>query len=253
MGSGPAGERVLTVEGTPKAEADPAERWNVSEATFHQVRNLIVHGKLAPGSRVVEAELAERLGVSRTPMRAALHRLQQEGYIRISSGSGSKAKLTVAPLTQEDARELYAIVGHLEGLAARATSQLEPERRGEVTQALKEVNEQLSQQAAAGRGEPNTIFDLDISFHDRIVDAGAGPRLQALHSAIKPQTERYWRLYTSSILDQLGLSVGEHLAIIDAIEGGDADAAERALQTNWQNGALRLARVIASLGERGSW
>jgi len=253
MGSGPAGEHLLTAEGAPKAETDPAERRNVSEATFHQLRDLIVRGKLAPGSRVVEAELAERLAVSRTPVRAALHRLQQEGYIRVSSGSGSKARLTIAPLTQEDARELYAIVGHLEGLAARATSQLEPERRGEVIQALKELNEQLRQQAAAGRGDPNTIFDLDIGFHDKIVDSGAGPRLRALHSAIRPQTERYWRLYTSSILDQLGLSVGEHSMIVEAIDNGNADAAERALQTNWQNGADRLARVIASLGERGSW
>ncbi|MGO9269254.1 MAG: GntR family transcriptional regulator [Terriglobia bacterium] len=253
MGSGPTGERIPTVEGAPPAEADSSEKRNISEATFHQVRDLIVHGKLAPGSRVVEADLAERLGVSRTPVRAALHRLQQEGYIRVGSGRGSKVKLTVAPLTQEDARELYAIVGHVEGLAAQATAQLEPEGRGEVVQVLKELNEQLSQQAAAGRGDPNVIFDLDISFHDKIVDAGAGPRLRALHSAIKPQTERYWRLYASSILDQLGLSVGEHMVIIDGIDRGDVDAAESAMQMNWQNGADRLARVIASLGERGSW
>jgi len=253
MGSGPTGQRNSTVEGTATAEADSTERRNVSEATFHHVRDLIVHGKLAPGSRVVEADLAERLGVSRTPVRAALHRLQQEGYIRVSSGSGSKAKLTVAALTQDDARELYAIIGHVEGLAARATAQLEPEERGEVVQALKESNERLRLQATAGRGDPNVIFDLDISFHDKIVDAGAGPRLRALHSAIKPQTERYWRLYVSSITDQLGLSVSEHLVIIDSIDRGDGGAAESALQMNWQNGADRLARVIASLGERGSW
>ena len=187
MGNGPTGRRFPTVEGTSTTEADSSERRNVSEATFHQVRDLIVHGKLAPGSRVVEADFAERLGVSRTPVRAAIHRLQQEGYIRVGSGSGSKLKLTIAPLTQEDARELYAIVGHVEGLAARATAQLEPERRGDVVQALKALNEQLRQQAAAGRGSPNVIFDLDISFHDKIVDAGAGPRLRALHSAIKPR------------------------------------------------------------------
>ncbi len=253
MGNGPTGRRFPTVEGISTAEADSSERRNVSEATFHQVRDLIVHGKLAPGSRVVEADFAERLGVSRTPVRAAIHRLQQEGYIRVSSGSGSKLKLTVAPLTQEDARELYAIVGHVEGLAARATAQLEPERRGEVVQALKALNDQLRQQAAAERGSPNVIFDLDISFHDKIVDAGAGPRLHALHSAIKPQTERYWRLYASSIVDQLDLSVGEHLLIIDGIDRGDGDTSESAMQMNWRNGADRLARVIASLGERGSW
>ncbi len=107
--------------------------------------------------------------------------------------------------------------------------------------------------ATAGRGDPNVIFDLDINFHQAIVDAGGGPRLRALHAAIKPQTERYWRLYASSILDQLGLSVGEHVMIVESIARGNADAAECAMQTNWENGAERLSSVIASLGERGSW
>src|SRR5213596_1973221 len=53
------------------------EALNISEATFQRIRELIVHGKLAPGSRVVEADVANRLDVSRTPVRAALHRLQQ--------------------------------------------------------------------------------------------------------------------------------------------------------------------------------
>lgn len=226
---------------------------NFSEEAFQQIRQLIVRGKLAPGSRVVEADLADRLGVSRTPVRAALHRLQQEGYILVSSGSGSKAKLTVTPLTHEDARELYSIVGHVEGLAARASASLEPQARGSLVERLKELNERLRELATAGRGDPNVIFDLDISFHQAIVDTGAGPRLRTLHAAIKPQTERYWRLYASSIVDQLGLSVDEHVVIIESIANGDAAAAERAVQKNWRNGAERLGRVIDTLGERGSW
>lgn len=230
-----------------------AESRNVSEAAFNQIRELIVHGKLAPGSRVVEADLANRLDVSRTPVRAALHRLQQEGYIGVILGSGSKAKLAVAPLTQEDARELYSIVGHLEGLAARATVELESHARASLLARLNELNSRLRELAASGRGDPNVIFELDISFHQAIVDAGAGPRLRCLHAAIKPQTERYWRLYASSILDQLGLSVGEHVVIIESIAARNGEAAERGMQSNWQNGTERLAKVIASLGERGSW
>ncbi|SRR2546422_219790 len=226
---------------------------NISETAFQQIRELIVRGKLAPGSRVVEADLAERLRVSRTPVRAALHRLQQEGYILVNSGRGSKAKLSVTPLTNEDARELYSIVGHLEGLAACATASLEPQARAPLIQRLKGLNDRLRELATAGRGDPNVIFDLDISFHQAIVDAGAGPRLRALHAAVKPQTERYWRLYASSIVDQLGISVGEHVVIIESIANGNSDAAERALQMNWRNGAERLAHVINTLGERGSW
>ena len=151
-------------------------------------------------------------------MRGALHMLQREGYIVSTSGNGAKTRLTVAPLTKEDARELYSIVGHLEGLAAWSTARLPPEARAAVVKKLKELNDGLRDLAETGRQDPNRIFELDMTFHQTIVDASAGPRLRALHSAIKPQTERYWRLYASAIFNQLGISVGEHLAIIQGIE-----------------------------------
>jgi DNA-binding GntR family transcriptional regulator len=220
---------------------------------FNQVREMIVHGRLAPGSRIVEADLTERLGVSRTPVRAALHLLQKEGYVVASAAGSRKARLAVAPLTKEDARELYAIVGHLEGLAARSTARLEPGRRVSVVAKLRELNDELRGLYERGRGDPNMIFELDQDFHQTLVQASAGPRLLALQSSIKPQAERYWRLYASAILDRLGLSVGEHVLIIQGIESGDSDAAERAVQLNWENGADRLSRVIDTMGERGSW
>lgn len=226
---------------------------NISESAFERVRELIVRGKLAPGGRVIEVDLAGRLGVSRTPVRSALHRLRQEGYITVTSGSGHNARLAVAPLTQDDARELYRIVGHLEGLAARSTAQLDAPARAALTAQLHQYNEGLRELAETKRIEPNLTFDLDINFHQAVVDSGAGPRLRSIHGAIRPQTERYWRLYASAIIDQLGISVGEHLNIIQSIEIGDGDAAERAMQLNWQNGAERLCRVIETLGERGSW
>ena len=74
-----------------------------------------------------------------------------------------------------------------------------------------------------------------------------------MHSGIKPQTERYWRLYASNIIDKLELSVAEHEAVINAIQKGDANAAEKALILNWVHGFERLAQLIAANGERGSW
>ena len=220
---------------------------------FNQVREMIVHGRLAPGSRIVEAELAERLGASRTPVRGALHLLQREGYIVATRAGSRKVRLSVAPLTKEDARELYAIAGHLEGLAARSTARMKWPARSDLVLKLKALNDELNALAEAHRGDPNRIFHLDMTFHQAIVDASAGPRLRALQRSIKPQTERYWRLYASAILDQLRLSVGEHLVIIQAIQEGDALGAERAVQLNWENGAERLSSVIDTLGERGGW
>jgi DNA-binding GntR family transcriptional regulator len=79
------------------------------------------------------------------------------------------------------------------------------------------------------------------------------PRLRALHDAIKPQVERYSRLYVSSLVDELPTSVREHDVIIRANAKGDAAAAQRAVETNWRNAGNRLARVIAHMGERGMW
>src|SRR4051812_11872011 len=80
---------------------------------YSVLRELIVDGRLSPGSRIIETEVAERLGYSRTPIRAALQRLQQEGYVRVS-GPGQQARMCVTPLTEEDARELFGVVAEIE-------------------------------------------------------------------------------------------------------------------------------------------
>jgi DNA-binding GntR family transcriptional regulator len=235
-----------------RARVSARRRERNFDIAYEKLRDRIVHGRLAPGSRVVEADVAQRLGISRTPVRSALHRLQQEGYV-VASRSARQSRLTVAPLTKEDARELYWIVGHIEGLAARLLAGRPAEARARTVAQLCGINDQLNQLARAGRSDPGRIFELDMNFHLRLVEASAGPRLLALHAAIKPQAERYWRLYASAIIDELGRSVSEHLEIIDAIRRGDAEAAEQAVRANWENGSARLAQVIDSLGERGSW
>jgi DNA-binding GntR family transcriptional regulator len=242
----------LSVPRAPKRKQKLAQRGNSLKLVFREIRELIIHGKLSPGTWIIEADLAERLGFSRTPVRGALHWLQREGYVT-ASGNGAKSRLIVAPLTKEDAKELYCIIGHIEGLGARLTAQLPPTQRNKLIRGLKETNEGLAELARARRLDPNRIFDLDLNFHRHIVEASAGPRLLELHRSTQPQAERYWRLYASAILDELGTSVKEHNEIIRAISEGDADAAERGIQLNWENGAERLARVIDNIGERGSW
>ncbi len=249
------GTLSTSVKGPAQGDQRPGRTERVSNLrqSYWQIRDMIVHGRLAPGSRIVEADLAQHLGVSRTPVRGALHMLQREGFIISASGDRTNQRLTVVPLTKEDAGELYAIIGHLEGLAARKTAQLDLAARSGIIEKLRELNEGLRKLALAGREDPNLIFDLDLSFHQTVVDAGAGPRLRRLLRAVKPQAERYWRLYASVIVEKLGLTADEHLVIIQALEQGDGDQAERAIRTNWLNGAERLSRVIDTVGERGSW
>lgn len=219
---------------------------------YDQLRELIVHGRLAPGSRIIESDIAERLGLSRTPIRSALHRLQQEGYVA-AVDRAKERRLSVAPLTQNDAVELFQIVGQLEGLAARAAAERSRAERMQLVTHLHAMNAAL---ASAGRERPPNpprLFDLDTAFHRAYVESSAGPRLLALHDAIKPQAERYARLYVNSLVDEISTSVDEHDVITHCIDAGDPNAAQVAVENNWRNAARRLSSVIGMHGERGSW
>jgi DNA-binding GntR family transcriptional regulator len=229
-----------------------AERGDRVTLAYHKLRELIVLGRLAPGARIIETAIATRLGVSRTPVRAALQRLQQEGYVVISS-PGQQSRMAVAPLTQGDAVELFEMVSAVEGLAARGAAARPDEERAGATADLRAINRDLLQASTATGRDVKRVFELDLRFHRRVVEAGAGPRLVALHDSFKPQSERYGRIYSSALIDQITKSVQEHEDVIRAIDRGDPDAAEAAMRVNWSNASQRLAEVIDSLGERGSW
>ena len=234
----------------PAAPRDGHGRSDTVSRVYQELRGLIVWGHLPPGALIAERAVAERLGLSRTPVRSALHRLQQEGFVS-SVGRGQDQRLIVAPLTQEDGREIILIVGHLEGLAAHTAALLPDDQRKAIVARLRQINRELASESK--RREFTRIFDLDQAFHRAYVEDVVGPRLLALHRAIKPQIERYTRLYVSALVDELPTSVKEHDVIIRAIASGDAHAAQRAVETNWRNAAARLSGVIAQLGERGSW
>jgi DNA-binding GntR family transcriptional regulator len=237
-----------------KAKKKPAKAENGSSVTraFQELRELIVRGNLPPGAWIVETEIGERLGLSRTPIRGALHWLHREGYV-VEHKSNRKARMIVAPLTREDARELYRIVGHLEVLAGTLAVALPTGVRARLADELAGINAQLTEIASRRPVDPRRVFDIDKQFHAKIIDAGSGKRLAALHNSVRPQVDRYWRLYASSIISELNVSVTEHNDIIRAIRKGDTPAVQAALDRNWTAGFDRISRLIEIFGERGSW
>ena len=243
--------RQPSVRAASSAGGDGDGRVDHVSRAYQELRRIIVWGQLPPGARISERLIADRFGLSRTPVRSALHRLEQEGFVA-STGRDRERRLIVAPLTMDDSQEVYTIVGHLEGLAARTAASLPPARRKEIVARLRALNAELADQARRG-GDAENFYSLDIEFHRSYVEGVVGPRLLTLHRAIKPQSDRYSRLYVSVFLGQVATSVREHEEIADGIARGDADAAQRAAEMNWYNASERLARVIASHGERGNW
>lgn len=232
--------------------AAPLQYGNHAEQVHARLRDLIVDGDLAPGTRIIEAELVSTLGVSRTPVRSALQRLRQEGFL-VSAGSDKKSKLAVAPLTQADASELFTLVGLLDGAGAQGAAKLSAKERALMVRELRWINQDLLNAADAAEPSQGKIFDLDTGFHARYVEAGLGPRMRTLYHATKPQAERYIRLYIRALVDEIGTSVNEHERTIQAIEDGDHAAARAAAEENWANAGRRLTDVISSMGERGSF
>jgi DNA-binding GntR family transcriptional regulator len=220
--------------------------------TYQRLRELIISGRLAPGTRIIESELADRLEISRTPVRSAVHRLQQEGWVS-GDGAGKHLRLTVSPLTREDARELFEILGALEGLAARTAAALPTPGRAALIDELRPLNDELRLEATRPQPDPLRVFELHSTFHIRLVDAINAPRLRTLHRAIKPQADRYRQLYSTALVPVAPDAAAEHALVLAAIASGDAPEAERAARANWSNAADRMSQIIDTWGEKGSW
>ena len=235
---------------TPGTERTP--RREATSSAYQQVRDLIVTGRLAPGAPLIETELSERLGVSRTPVRAALQRLQQEGFV-YAVRAGSMLRAAVAPLTGADMREVFLMAGALEASAARLAAGLDHTKRLPLTDEMAR-HAGLLDSATATR--PPAILDAleaHVRFHRAYTRAAAGPRLQAELDVLQPQAERYERIYASAVVGALDEGSIEHAAIVEAIRAGDAEGAEGAVQRHWRAAAARYGQVVTILGERGTW
>jgi DNA-binding GntR family transcriptional regulator len=239
--------------GAPE-RADAAEedtQFQNAEDVFRRLRELIILGQLPAGAPVSERRVAERLKVSRTPVRTALQRLEQEGFVTSVVGE-SERRLSVAPMTAEDGSELWLMVGHLEGMAARKAAQLPTTQRKALASRMREVNKDLATSLRESV-YATEAYDRDLEFHRLFVAEAAGPRLLRLHQPIKLQIERYARAYFGVLIGGLTNSVAEHDRVVRAIAAGEPEEAQKAIETNWYNASERLLRTIQHHGEKGNW
>ncbi|MBP1635032.1 MAG: GntR family transcriptional regulator [Acidobacteria bacterium] len=225
----------------------------LADTAYASLRESIVTLRLAPGAPLTELDLCKRLGISRTPVRAALLRLEQEGLVTASRHRSGR--MAVAPLTTEDMRELFLMVGALDGVAARLAAELPAERRLAVAREGRGLNARLRELSTQDLADIRAAQELDFRFHRCYEEAAAGPRLMAKLNALHARRERYVRVYTEALLltHSVDESLDEHLAILRAIEEGRADEAERLAAFNHRNGLERYRRIVAVHGERGNW
>ncbi|MER6679674.1 GntR family transcriptional regulator [Streptomyces olivaceoviridis] len=183
----------------------------VRERVLASLREDIIAGRLGPGDRLVERELAERFGVSRVPVREAIRALVAEGFVLFESAR----RTVVRRLTPADVRELFELREALEVYAAGlAASRATPE-------ALAELRDLLDQAARATKeDDAEAITDINTRFHDRVL-AMAGNSL--LISVMEPVDGRLrWLTRRNEEWPQL---LTEHRELYDAIASGDPDRA----------------------------
>jgi DNA-binding GntR family transcriptional regulator len=226
----------------------------LTDAAYARLRESIVTLRLAPGAALPEAELCRRLGISRTPVRAALLRLRQEGLVE-TVGTARAGRLSVAPLTAADMRELFLMVGALDGLAARLAAGLPTAPRLAVAREAEAINARLRALSATDVSDIRAAQELDMQFHRCYEQAASGPRLLAKLNALHARRERYVRVYTEALIHAHSVqeSLDEHGAIVRAVADGDGDAAERHAVFNHRNALERYWRIVAIHGERGTW
>jgi DNA-binding GntR family transcriptional regulator len=201
------------------------------------LRDQILSGRFAPGLRLVEAALAEQLGVSRGTVRAALSELAHEGLV----SQVAYTKWMVPELSAEDAWELYSLRGSLEGLAARLATQ----RRTPATMAtLTAAYERLASAVAGERR--SAVAAADLALHQTIVGITGHRRLIAQYKLIEQQVRHYIATSNAQIYD-LHQIIDEHEPIVKAIVAGDADRAERLAH---DHNAPEVERFAAALAQR---
>lgn len=195
------------------------ETRTLAEQVFAQLQDDIVLGVLKPGTRLGEAELASRYGVSRGPLREAIRRLESRKLLQREPHVGAR----VASLTRDDLVEIYRVREALEGMAARLAAQhmTESEVRG-----LHDVLSQHEQQQDIKEDTAYFQREGDLDFHYRIIQGSHNQTLIDLLIGELYHLVRMYRYQFSAVTNRPQKALAEHRRIVEAIESGDGDLAE---------------------------
>lgn len=200
----------------------PVKRQLLRDDAFTSIRAAIVDGTLEPGERLVDAELSEWLGVSRTPIREALAKLDAAGLVQTRPGRYT----IVSPLDPRSTKDARAVTAAMHELAVReAVPAMRPEHIG----TMRAANQRFS--TALDVGDIDGAIDADDEFHGVAVDVCANAAIRAVLDQYTPVLRRMERIRFASLSGRS--SVAQHAAIVDLSERGDADGAAREARLNW--------------------
>ena len=209
---------------------------SLPEAIFRHIGQAIVEGRLRPNQRLVEMQLCQEFGCSRSPLREAIRMLAAEGLVTLSPRRGAR----VAELTLKTLRDVFEVRILLEGLAARLAAEHRSE--DEVAE-LRKMSE--SMRRAVETGAPNTFFALNSAFHQTIARIGGNSYLAALQETAANRTFLPLFMFLSD-LRHLSTAVAAHEAIVRAFERRDPAQAEESMWRHIREIQREAERLVAS-------
>jgi GntR family transcriptional regulator of vanillate catabolism len=241
---------MLTPQGPDGLRIDG--RLRLVDQVTHVLREMILSHAIPAGSRLVQTDLADRLGVSRTPLREAIRVLEQDGLLRVSDGNRT---VEVVSFTDADLVDWYEIREVVDGLAARLLA-----RRGLSAEADNAISHHLSVMSRSVRplnGE--ALFTACTSFHSAILVHCGNTRILGELQLVRmtaaslrdefPRQLRRNEKGAEATEDTASLAVAEHAAVYDAIRLGDADLAEQVARLHIRNSFDLLPRPDVEQGD----
>ena len=206
------------------------------EVVFNILRQAILKGELKPGEHLMEVELAEKLRVSRTPIREAMRKLEAEGFVVMEPRKGAE----VASITESDLNDVLEIRMVLENMAIDlACQRITKKQLKELDEAAKAFQEKLTD------GSLTDMAQADEDFHEQIYRAAGNKRLLQVLSNMREQIYRYRVEYLKEEGTRARL-VDEHQELTQAIRDKDADLAKRICSEHLENQRKAIIRSIRS-------
>ena len=197
---------------------------SLADCVFEKLENDILSGKYAYGEILTEARLSEELQVSRTPVREAIRRLEQEHILR-DTGKG----VAVQGITREDIADILDIRARIEGMAARRAARcITPEQLARLKEAVE------LQEFYVAKGDPERVQTQDHAFHELIYAACGSVTLESTLVPLHRKAQKFRRASVEKA-SRAAQSVKEHRAIYEAIAAGNEDAAEMRIGEHIEN------------------
>ncbi|NLG68228.1 MAG: GntR family transcriptional regulator [Firmicutes bacterium] len=208
------------------------------ELVFEALREAIITGALKPGERLMEVQLADELGVSRTPVREAIRKLEHEGFVVMIPRKGAY----VADISLKDVVEIFDVRTALEALAAQLAAERASDEDLERTERiLVEYGE------CVDSGDIARLIEGDTRFHEAIYQMAGNSRLKQMLSLLGEQVMRY-RTMTLSHKPRMRKALEEHRRIVEAIAARDAQRAARLAREHIESAEHALMALMAAKG-----